>query len=68
MSASRVNGALRARAPSAGVIARPAAADRKSRRVIVMAWFPNGSIETPARDAGIPEQALRARRQRRALV
>jgi len=40
MSASRGNAAARAAAPSAGAIAKAADADRKSRRVIVMAWFP----------------------------
>ena len=40
MSASRGSGAAPARPPKTGVTARPADADRKSRRVIVMAWFP----------------------------
>jgi hypothetical protein len=40
MSASRGNDAPRAGPPSAGVIARAADAHRKSRRVIVMSWFP----------------------------
>jgi len=41
MSASRGNGAAPTRAPQkTGVTARPADADRKVRRVIVMSWFP----------------------------
>ena len=40
MSASRGNGAPHARAPSAGAAASAADAERKSRRVIVMSWFP----------------------------
>ena len=40
MSASRGNGAPKARAPRAGATAKAADAERKSRRVIVMSWFP----------------------------
>jgi hypothetical protein len=40
MSAWRGSGALGAGPPSAGVIARAADVHRKSRRVIVMSWFP----------------------------
>ena len=41
MSASRGNGAAPARPPEkTGVAAKPADADRKVRRVIVMSWFP----------------------------
>jgi hypothetical protein len=41
ISASRGSGAAPARAPQkTGVTARPADADRKVRRVIVMSWFP----------------------------
>jgi hypothetical protein len=41
MSASRGKGAAPARIPqNTGVAARPADADRKVRRVIVMSWFP----------------------------
>ena len=40
MSASRGSGAARAPAPNAGVTAKAADAERKSRRVIVMSWFP----------------------------
>jgi hypothetical protein len=40
MSASRGNDTADAPVPSAGVIARAADPDSKSRRVIVMSWFP----------------------------
>jgi hypothetical protein len=40
MSASRDNGAVHALPPSTGAIADAAEALKKSRRVIVMAWFP----------------------------
>jgi hypothetical protein len=40
MSASRGNGAAHAVARKPGMIAVAAEAIRKSRRVIVMAWFP----------------------------
>jgi hypothetical protein len=41
MSASRGKGAVPARPPKkTGTAARPADADRKVRRVIVMSWFP----------------------------
>src|ERR1019366_2046411 len=40
ISASRGNGAPHASAPKAGAAASAADADRKSRRVIVMSWFP----------------------------
>ena len=40
ISASRGNGAARARPPRTGAAAKPADAERKSRRVIVMSWFP----------------------------
>ena len=40
ISASRGNGAPQERPESAGVVASAADADRKWRRVIVMAWFP----------------------------
>jgi hypothetical protein len=56
MSASRGSGAVHALPLSTGVIADAAEALKKSRRVIVMAWFPK-LCRTRERFANLPHQS-----------
>jgi hypothetical protein len=57
MSASRGIGAAHAFPPKSGVIADAAEAAKKSRRVIVMAWFPK-LCRTWERFANLPHQSV----------
>jgi hypothetical protein len=57
MSASRGNGAAHARPPKSGADVKAAEAAKKSRRVIVMAWFPK-LCRTWERFANLPHQRV----------
>jgi hypothetical protein len=57
MSASRGNGAAHALPPRDGAIADAAEAATKTRRVIVMAWFPK-LCRTRERFANLPHQSV----------
>jgi hypothetical protein len=61
MSASRGNGAAHARPAKTGANVKAAEADKKSRRVIVMAWFPK-LCRTQERFANLPHQSMRGNR------
>jgi hypothetical protein len=67
MSASRSNGAAHAPAPSAGAAARAADADRKSRRVIVMSWFPE-LLKEGERLANLPHPGVGGNRHGESIM
>jgi hypothetical protein len=61
MSASRGIGAARALPAKTGANVKAAEAAKKSRRVIVMAWFPK-LCGTRERFANLPHQSVRSNR------
>jgi hypothetical protein len=67
MSASRGNGAAQALPPSDGAITDAAEAAKKSRRVIVMAWFPK-LCRRWERFANLPHQSPCGNRHGESIV